>query len=172
MDSGQGLPPAQGQFFDSQQPAYQAPMQGEVQVAQYPPANIAPGQYPPNPSPMQYPPQQPGNYQYPYQPQPNPVQAAYNQPQVYIQPGYIIQSDGQFAFSSQASLCPTCREVVQTRTQRSPSAAAWISFVLLLLVFVFFWLLPLCCIPFCIPSCYNVKHFCPRCGGLLGERRP
>lgn len=170
MDSGQGVPPAQGQFYDSYQAAYPPPMQGEVQgipVAQYPPASIGPSQYPPNPPPMQYPPQQPGNYQYPYQPMPSPA-PAYNQAQPQV---YVVQNDGQFDFSSQTTLCPTCREMVPTRTQRSPSAAAWISFCLLLILFAFFWLLPLCCIPFCIPSCYNVKHYCPRCGTLLGERR-
>lgn len=159
MESG---PPAQRpqEYYQAAYPP--ANMQG-AQAVQYPPADIAPSQYP-NPPPMQYQPQQPGNYQYPYQPAPSPDPAA------YVQPGYMVIGQG-FAFTTQAAACPTCRETVQTRTQRSPSAAAWISFCLLLLLFAFIWLLPLCCVPFCIPSCYNVKHYCPRCGTLLGERR-
>ena len=162
MESGQGAPPAQGQEVNFQE-AYPPtnPQQG-IPVAQYPPANMAPSQYS-NPPPMQYQPQPPGGYQYPYQAVPAPT--------AYVQPGYVVINDGGFYFGSQSATCPTCMAVVQTRTQRSPSAAAWISFILLLLLFAFIWLLPLCCIPFCIPSCYNVKHYCPRCGTLLGERR-
>lgn len=155
----QGQPPQQMPY----QEAY--PVQG-VPAAQYPSVNVAPAQYPGAP-PMQSPYQQP--YPYPYQPSPSPVPSPYvvqNQPSTYV-----LLDGTVFGYSSQSCTCPTCREVVRTRTSRAPSAAAWVSFVILLVLFAFFWLLPLCCLPFCIPSCYNVKHYCPQCGAFLGERR-
>jgi len=156
MESGKAGPPAQDQEFYYQE-AYH-PTQ-DAPATEYCPINIAPSEYS-NPPPMQYQPQPPGGYQYPYQPAPAPAST------VYIQPTIVMNSG--FSSSSQSATCPNCMAIVQTRTTRLPSAAAWISCILLLFL-VAAIMVPLCWIPFCIPSCYTVKHYCPRCGRLLGR---
>ena len=156
MESGQGAPPAQNQEFYYQEAYPPTDPQQDAPATEYCPINIAPSEYP-YPPPMQYQPQQP-NYNYPYQPAPAPA--------VYIQPTYVVNEG--FSSASQAATCPNCMAIVQTRTTRLPSTAAWISCILLLFLVAAAGV-PLCWLPFCIPSCYTVKHYCPRCGKLLGR---
>lgn len=37
------------------------------------------------------------------------------------------------------------------------------------IIMCFFGLYPICCLPFCIKKCYNVKHLCPDCFFQIGE---
>lgn len=77
---------------------------------------------------------------------------------------------GNFGFSSQPSTCSYCHQSISTHTRRSLSATGWMSVIVLFFVFLVF-LVPLCCIPCFIPSCYDVKHYCTNCGNYLGMHR-
>lgn len=171
-NQGQYPPPAnQGQYPPP--PQYPLPAQGPMQ---HPP----PPQYPPNQPPPQYPQANIAPYPAPYS-QPPPPQVVIiseerrpEQVAMVSNPQgnqYVILDSGQLGFAPQMVICPACHQNVLTRIQRSLSAAGWISCVFLFLLFLFFWLLPLCCIPCCIPGCYDVKHYCPSCGNFIGERK-
>ena len=153
-----------------------------------PPQDQPAGQYapyqnpypPPSPSPVNYPQPNvgPSNYGQQY-PQGNMQPAMYQPPpqaivvirEDQVQPGYaVLQGDFNPGFSRQSATCPACRQMMITRVSRSPSAVAWISCMCLSLL-LFIIIIPLCCIPFCIPSCYNVKHYCSLCDTFLGERK-
>ncbi|CAL1601863.1 unnamed protein product [Knipowitschia caucasica] len=56
-------------------------------------------------------------------------------------------------------MCPQCRINVVTMTEYKVGTLSWlIGGIIFLTCF-----LPFCWIPFCVPSCKDVKHTCPRC---------
>jgi lipopolysaccharide-induced tumor necrosis factor-alpha factor len=59
--------------------------------------------------------------------------------------------------------CPFCAEMIVTETRTRCDVVTWLFFVLLLF---FFW--PLCWLPFCMPTCQGVHHYCPRCHRQVG----
>jgi lipopolysaccharide-induced tumor necrosis factor-alpha factor len=59
--------------------------------------------------------------------------------------------------------CPFCAEMILTETRTRCDVVTWLFFVLLLF---FFW--PLCWLPFCMPTCQGVHHYCPKCHRQVG----
>ena len=60
--------------------------------------------------------------------------------------------------------CPHCRNHILTRTRGETSLAQWISGIALFALSAGI----LSCIPCCIDSLKDVKHYCPQCNTLLG----
>ncbi|XP_077381357.1 uncharacterized protein LOC144021164 [Festucalex cinctus] len=56
--------------------------------------------------------------------------------------------------------CSKCQQEVTTVKALIPSS--WAFFWCFMVILGCFWC-GCCLIPFCIPSCWNVYHFCPRC---------
>lgn len=122
----------------------------------------------------------------PYENQPLHGQPAYGQPvcsqPVYGPPGHGLPGYGPPTYAPQPGpcttvvvasfgpepsrmTCPHCRALIDTATEQQFSSIGWLS-VLLLIGSV------CCCwIPFCIDSCYDVRHCCPNCRAHLGEYR-
>ena len=63
--------------------------------------------------------------------------------------------------------CPFCESLISTRV-RERSDGMTILFVILLLFF--FW--PLFWLPFCMPTCKSVHHYCPNCNNKIGVTDP
>ena len=63
--------------------------------------------------------------------------------------------------------CPFCLQLITTRT-RDRSDGITIIFVVVLLVLC--W--PLCWLPFCMPKCKAVHHYCPQCKNKVGVTEP
>lgn len=63
--------------------------------------------------------------------------------------------------------CPQCKTDKEQRTKLKYECTGnqWCACI----VFCFFGCYPLCCVPFCIKRCYNVKHLCPQCYYQVGE---
>eukprot|EP00347_Sterkiella_histriomuscorum_P020581 403337258 len=63
--------------------------------------------------------------------------------------------------------CPNCKTDREQRTKLKYECTGnqWCACI----VFCFFACYPLCCVPFCIKRCYNVKHMCPQCYYQVGE---
>ncbi|XP_061567489.1 LITAF domain-containing protein-like [Cololabis saira] len=59
--------------------------------------------------------------------------------------------------------CPHCQQAVVTDIDRVPNLSAW----LICGCFTLFGCWLCCCIPFCVDSCKNVKHYCPKCKHLI-----
>lgn len=147
----QQYPPPSGQTLGQYPPQPQQP---------YPPANIysASPQY--QPAPPQYAAAAP-QYQQPvmYQPAPQPIV-------VLVQPGAPVM----YGSIPQAITCPSCHQGTSTYCRRSLSAMGWVWVVILIFIFAGTFI-PLCFLPFIIPSCYDVRHYCQNCGTFLGEYR-
>lgn len=60
---------------------------------------------------------------------------------------------------SMAFKCPNCKSDKDQRTKLKHECTGnqWCACIVL----CFFACYPLCCVPFCIKRCYNVKHLCP-----------
>uniref|UniRef100_A0A8R1I8Q3 LITAF domain-containing protein n=1 Tax=Caenorhabditis japonica TaxID=281687 RepID=A0A8R1I8Q3_CAEJA len=70
------------------------------------------------------------------------------------------------SFASYETTCPQCEKFVHTLPKFVIGTLTWIVFVL---VFLFF--LPLSFVPFCLDSCKNVHHHCPRCNHLISIKK-
>ena len=128
---------------------------------------------PPGQPLVQYAPHQPYPPAYPvsgYQA----VAAPGYQPVVYAQPQSIlvIQPNVPVIPGSypQSITCPRCHHVANSRFRRSFSLSGWIWVVILVFVFGM-TMIPLCCVPFFMPSCYEGRHYCGNCGTLVGGYR-
>jgi len=49
--------------------------------------------------------------------------------------------------------------------ESTPGPAAYISCLLIALVFF-----PLMCLPFCVDGCQDIQHVCPACGVVIRSR--
>ena len=63
--------------------------------------------------------------------------------------------------------CPSCQQVVTTRTSSSPGLMAWTLSAVLCLT----GLWPCFFAPFCVDSLQKVKHYCPSCNVVVGKYR-
>ena len=98
-----------------------------------------------------------------------PVQPAYvqipqtnreqNQVIVLVNPGYIGGNPPRNSF---ITVCPHCKETVNTIINYKSNSYVWLLCFLLFLFTVF-----LCCIPFCIDSIKDVVHYYPRCNRVI-----
>lgn len=55
--------------------------------------------------------------------------------------------------------CPSCLKEKRSKLKYECTGNQWCACIL----FCFFGCYPICCVPFCIKKCYNVKHLCPEC---------
>lgn len=112
-------------------------------LAQYPPANVAPQNYPP--------------------PNPRPAPVPYQQPQVMVLQAPV------WTRLSQPTVCPSCQQQVMTTINYNHfgSILPWISCLLIACSCAY-----CCCcfIPFCINDCKTADHYCPQCRCHLGKR--
>jgi len=65
------------------------------------------------------------------------------------------------------TVCSSCQQSITTSTKSKASAMAW--GLSLVLCFTFLW--PCFCVPFCVDSMKDVKHYCPACNVVLGRYR-
>ncbi|CAB3400019.1 unnamed protein product [Caenorhabditis bovis] len=70
------------------------------------------------------------------------------------------------SFASYETHCPKCARTVYTVPKFVTGTLTWIIFVLIVICFF-----PLAFTPFCIDSCKDAEHYCPRCNTLLGIRK-
>lgn len=63
--------------------------------------------------------------------------------------------------------CPHCRVHIVSSTQTRAGLLAWL--VCGILALIGCW--PCCILPFCVPKCQDVHHFCPNCNAFLGTYR-
>ncbi|TNV86153.1 hypothetical protein FGO68_gene2698 [Halteria grandinella] len=63
--------------------------------------------------------------------------------------------------------CPHCKNEREQRTRLKYECTGnqWC----MCITCCFFGCYPICCVPFCIKRCYNVKHLCPNCQQQVGE---
>ncbi|XP_018319226.1 lipopolysaccharide-induced tumor necrosis factor-alpha factor homolog isoform X2 [Agrilus planipennis] len=65
-------------------------------------------------------------------------------------------------------ICPRCANVIMTSTYARRSGLSHLSAVAMF--FCGCW--PCCLLPYCMDSCKNTYHYCPRCQAFLGVYRP
>ncbi|CAI2357916.1 unnamed protein product [Caenorhabditis sp. 36 PRJEB53466] len=70
------------------------------------------------------------------------------------------------SFASYETTCYSCGKFVHTLPKFVIGTLTWIVFVL---VFICFF--PLAFVPFCLDSCKDAHHYCPRCNALLGIKK-
>ncbi|XP_070617592.1 lipopolysaccharide-induced tumor necrosis factor-alpha factor isoform X2 [Erythrolamprus reginae] len=87
---------------------------------------------------------------------PGPVQAVY-----FAGPLVFLEYPMQIT-------CPSCRQMIVTRTIYQPGALTWLSCGGLALLGC--WL-GCCLIPFCVDGMQDVHHFCPSCNAFLGVHK-
>lgn len=95
-----------------------------------------------------------------------PPQPASQHMVIHISPAPLPSDLGS---TSKPIVCPYCHQHVSTRTRRTLSDRGWGWFCILLVLSVTSGV-PLCCIPFCMPNCYDVSHYCSNCGTFVGSR--
>ncbi|CAD6187409.1 unnamed protein product [Caenorhabditis auriculariae] len=69
-------------------------------------------------------------------------------------------------FAPYETYCHKCMKNVTTRPHYVTGTLTWIVFAL---VFIFF--LPLAFVPFCLDSCKDAHHLCPKCSTLLSIKK-
>jgi hypothetical protein len=126
----------------------------------------------PPPGQGMYPP--PG-YGYGYPPPPPPAAAQQQQTTTVVvssQPTVVAMY--HTSSSPVTGTCPSCQTVMTSQTSCSPGSKVLIWFIVLLIMFFFgcSFGLPLCWLPWVIPSCYNQEHRCSHCGATLGTYAP
>ncbi|CAG9322056.1 unnamed protein product [Blepharisma stoltei] len=163
--------PNQPGFYPMGQAPYQSGMQPQYQSYQAQPGAQPYQNYQNQAQPY------PGSQPYPYPNQPYPGSQPYPGQPVYasapnVQPvaaAVIIESRVPtfiYGFDPIQVTCPYCHQTALTKTERSPGMMVW------LMCFILFCLFPFCsCLPFCIPSLFDVTHHCGHCSKRLGERR-
>ena len=149
--------------------------------ASAPPAQNPGGYAPPAPSQGSYAPPQYGYTAQQGQGQPNAAppnygshygapQATAAQP-ILVSPQPMVMAVRPMMLPSQpcSLVCPNCRQQIITRTVQRDGLLVWGSCAVLALLGCIFGC---CLIPFCVPECKDVEHYCSNCNVLLGERRP
>ncbi|XP_069066631.1 cell death-inducing p53-target protein 1 homolog isoform X2 [Pleurodeles waltl] len=72
---------------------------------------------------------------------------------------------GQAGDTPMRTTCPACQQQIMTNISHVPGGMAWI--ICAVLAVLGFWL---CCfIPFLVPSCQDVNHYCPYCRHLVAK---
>ena len=101
-------------------------------------------------------------------------QAQYAQPVQYataaqpVQTSYVVaQAPMLLPRGPVMTVCPNCKASIQTEVRVNAGLCAWA--LCAGLCFVGCWL-GCCLIPFAIPECQDVEHYCPNCHVLLGRR--
>ena len=79
-----------------------------------------------------------------------------------VNPG-LISNPPRYSFRT---VCPSCNNVVDTRIEYENNGFVW-----LLCLFLFFFTIFLCCIPFCINSIKDVVHRCPMCNRVIAHNK-
>lgn len=59
--------------------------------------------------------------------------------------------------------CPFCRATVTTRTEAVSGCLTYLSCAIVSVLTSFMC----CCLPFCLRSCKDIKHYCPECNSLI-----
>merc|ERR1719334_2395792 len=133
----------------------------------------------PPPQPAAYPP--PPTYQPPppgagYQPpppgagyQPPPPGAGYQSTPVQVQPK-PVSILSQLGYQPTTVTCPHCHQSVHTQTRYENGLLTWIA-VGGLCVFVGWFCIGICLIPFCINDCKDVVHTCTSCNKVIGIKK-
>ncbi|CAI4233275.1 unnamed protein product [Auanema sp. JU1783] len=70
------------------------------------------------------------------------------------------------SFSPYMAFCPKCSQNVTTKQTFVSGSLTWICFL-----FVLFFFFPLAFVPFCLDSCKDVQHYCPKCASLLSIKK-
>ncbi|GLV45880.1 uncharacterized protein CBL_11677 [Carabus blaptoides fortunei] len=106
-----------------------------------------------------YPPEQPPPYGFQEGPPPQP-------PMTHQTTMVVVGSTGPpVGPNSQVMQCPSCHSQISTRVD---TEAVTKTHLMALLLCVFgCW--PCVCIPYCMDSCKNINHYCPKCNAFLGS---
>jgi lipopolysaccharide-induced tumor necrosis factor-alpha factor len=80
---------------------------------------------------------------------------------------YVVAGPAFMPRTPTMCVCPNCHAQIQTEVRVNPGICAWASCIGLCLLGC--WL-GCCLIPFAIPECQDVEHYCPNCHVLLGRR--
>ncbi|XP_044160461.1 lipopolysaccharide-induced tumor necrosis factor-alpha factor homolog [Bufo gargarizans] len=88
------------------------------------------------------------------------------QPTVVMAPVTTVVMATSFADTPASCTCPVCRENILTRIQHTNGLLVWVIFGTMILVGC--WL-GCCLIPFCMDSCKDVDHYCPKCNHHLSK---
>ncbi|XP_053600165.1 lipopolysaccharide-induced tumor necrosis factor-alpha factor homolog [Plodia interpunctella] len=131
-----------------------APNENNEKVQSAISANIYPDLPPP------YTPKTPSDPQLPLPPTEN----KHNEPDPSAEKDKDIIRPIDFRPSSMRLTCPSCKAEVMTRTEKTPTLRTHACACLL------FWLVwwPCICLPYCLPGCNDVDHFCPNCDSYIG----
>ena len=65
-------------------------------------------------------------------------------------------------------ICPVCSQEMTTKVERKPSIYAWITGIALFC----FGCVICSCIPCCMETFEETKHFCSNCDALIGTAKP
>lgn len=106
---------------------------------------------------------QPGYQPVPLQqlPYPNPNQINSNQPMQTVQNTIIVQTP--VGPHSTRTRCPHCQATIMTRVSHDCNIRTHL-FALLCCIFC----CPCTCLPYCLNSCKDTNHYCPKCNAFLG----
>ncbi|CAD7077816.1 unnamed protein product [Hermetia illucens] len=76
----------------------------------------------------------------------------------------VNKSVHKFGNKSFWCYCPECGHRIKTRTKYIPTRGAHLLAILLCLSMC----LPFICLPYFLPSCQDVEHYCPSCNAYIG----
>ncbi|XP_067931623.1 lipopolysaccharide-induced tumor necrosis factor-alpha factor homolog [Watersipora subatra] len=117
--------------------------------------------YPPQAQPQPYPPAGHAYPQQAYPGQPVIVTQAPAAGTVYVQ--QAVQTLGEHPTTM---VCPHCQAQMVTRLDYEVGLLTWL--IVGVLFIVLLW--PCCLIPFCVPACKDVIHYCSNCNRQVGRR--
>ncbi|CAJ0576375.1 unnamed protein product, partial [Mesorhabditis spiculigera] len=96
---------------------------------------------------------QPSSFVHPQQAAPNTVIIVHT----------VKQADTSAPYQT---FCPKCQMPITTRQNFVTGTFTWILVLITLVAFF-----PLAFVPFCLDSCKDVQHFCPKCKTMLSCKR-
>ncbi|KAF4516899.1 hypothetical protein B566_EDAN011244 [Ephemera danica] len=98
--------------------------------------------------------------------QPNIVLVQPSHPSTYVMTTAVpVISTGMLPSDPARVTCPSCREMITTRVDRKASTRTHL--IALTCCLLLLW--PCCLLPYCMKSCKNANHYCPRCGAFVGQ---
>jgi LITAF-like zinc ribbon domain len=78
--------------------------------------------------------------------------------------GCMYRDLGRYPFQTK---CPFCEREMMTDTDLQYDSTTWIAALVLCIVCC-----PISWLPFCLPSCQSVHHYCSRCQRKIGSTEP